>query len=259
MIHNEEYPLSRSILKTLIYFDLFRYPLTAEEVHAFFPEADVSINTIQISLSQMVGSGKIYQLGRFYSVQNSPELERRRTDGNLLAIQYMKKAHRQAKVISRFPYVEGVMVSGSLSKGHADPTSDIDFFIVTKPGRLWIARTLLVMYKRIWLLNSHKYFCVNYFVDSEHLDINEQNIYTAIELATLIPLYGHRCYLALIEKNDWIRTYCPNFVPHESSSETIISYSFSPGRMPTIFIFMRRLPIRARAIFSTVAEGALGT
>ena len=117
------------------------------------------------------------------------------------------------------------MVSGSLSKGHADPTSDIDFFIVTKPGRLWIARTLLVMYKRIWLLNSHKYFCVNYFVDSEHLDINEQNIYTAIELATLIPLYGHRCYLALIEKNDWIRTYCPNFVPHESSSETIISSS----------------------------------
>jgi hypothetical protein len=133
--------------------------------------------------------------------------------GNDLAEKLQPVAIRQARLIARFPFVRGVMASGSFSKGYMDQKSDLDFFIITEPKRLWIARTLLVFYKRLFLFNSHKYFCVNYFVDSEHLMIEEKNLFTATELATLIPLSGASLYLKLQEANAWITGMFPNYDP----------------------------------------------
>ncbi|MEQ9414668.1 MAG: hypothetical protein RIF39_12605, partial [Cyclobacteriaceae bacterium] len=119
-------------------------------------------------------------------------------------------AHKQAALIQKFPFVKSVMASGSLSKGYMDDTCDLDFFIITQPKRLWIARTLLVLYKRIFLANSHKYFCVNYFIDENSLEIEEKNLYTAIELSTLIPLTGLDYHEKLMQANQWTVNYLPN-------------------------------------------------
>jgi len=88
---------------------------------------------------------------------------------------------------------------------------DIDFFIITKPGRLWIARTLLVIFKRIFLLNSYKYLCLNYFVDADSLKIEGQNRYNATEIITLIPTYNYSLYRKLLNENQWVDAYYPNY------------------------------------------------
>ena len=67
------------------------------------------------------------------------------------------------------PYVRGVFISGQLSRYIADQKSDIDYFIVTEPERLWIVRTLFVLFRRTFLLNNRKYFCTNYYVTTEKL------------------------------------------------------------------------------------------
>ncbi len=90
-----------------------------------------------------------------------------------------------------------------------DERSDLDFFIITAPNRLWIARTLLVLYKRVFLANSHKHFCVNYFIDEKHLEIEEKNLFTATELATVIPLYGSKQYENLQGVNSWLARILP--------------------------------------------------
>jgi hypothetical protein len=102
---------------------------------------------------------------------------------------------------------------GLMAKGYMDEKSDLDFFVVTAPGRLWIARTILVMYKRLFLFNSHKYFCVNYFVDEVHLEIEEKNLFTSTELATVIPLSGATLYGNLMQANPWLRLFFPNYEP----------------------------------------------
>ncbi len=56
-----------------------------------------------------------------------------------------------------------------------------------------------------------KFFCINYFISTTDLEIEEKNIYTAIELATLIPMYGVDVYNDLYEANQWIKTYVPNY------------------------------------------------
>jgi hypothetical protein len=115
-----------------------------------------------------------------------------------------------SKRIMSFPFVESVNISGALSKNFIDDDGDIDFFIITAPNKLWIARTLLIAYKKIVLFNSKKYFCVNYFISTNHLEIDEQNKFTATELVTLIPVYGEKAYTNFVTKNKWVETIFPN-------------------------------------------------
>lgn len=88
---------------------------------------------------------------------------------------------------------------------------DIDFFIITTRERLWICRTLLILFKKIFLFNSHKYFCLNYFIDESHLQIEEQNRYTATEIVTLKPMVGSTLYRAFMKENKWATDFYPNF------------------------------------------------
>ncbi len=107
--------------------------------------------------------------------------------------------------------MKGVAVSGSLSKNFADEDSDIDFFLITEKNRLWTARTLLHLLKKFsFLFRREDWFCMNYFVDEEALEIREKNVYTAVEVATLLPLRGVEAFAAFFAANRWSREFLPN-------------------------------------------------
>ncbi|HEX5169223.1 MAG TPA: nucleotidyltransferase domain-containing protein [Cyclobacteriaceae bacterium] len=203
--------LHQSIVKTLLYYDIFNYPLRANEVFRFLPTNSVKVNDVEHALENLSDNKLIYRFGEYFSIQNSEQNVVRRRKGNNLAEKYASIAHQRAKLIARFPFVRAVFASGSFSKGYMDEKSDLDFFIITAPGRLWMARTLIVMFKRLFFFNSHKYFCCNYFIDSEHLEIEEKNLFTATELATLVPLCGSRLYSRMINNNSWVMDFFPNY------------------------------------------------
>lgn len=96
-----------------------------------------------------------------------------------------------------------------------DDDSDIDFLIITRPGRLWVARTLLACYKKMFLLNSHRFFCVNYFLDTNNLSLNDKNLFVATELLFCRPLFNHRLHRQLLEANRWAYEFYPSFPPVE--------------------------------------------
>lgn len=203
-------PLSQSIVKTLLYYDLFHYPLKSDEVYLNLQTNHVSETAVAQELQKLAVSNVLFQSGEFFSVRKEPALVSRRIAGNHLAKEYKRIGEKRARWIYRFPFVRAVMISGSLSKDYADAETDIDFFVVTASGHLWIARTLIVLFKRIFLLNSHKYFCVNYFIDENHLEIQEKNLFTATELSTLLPVRGFAVYRRLMENNPWVTDILPN-------------------------------------------------
>jgi hypothetical protein len=219
--------LDQNVIKTLLYYDIFHYPLKASEVFRFLRINSVTEKDVANSLDSLVERGYLSRFNEFYSAQPTEHDVSRRIKGNLEAQRCLPIAQHQALFISRFPFVRAVMASGSLSKEYMDENSDFDFFIVTAPSRLWISRTLLVLYKRFFLNNSHKYFCVNYFVDAAHLEIEEKNLFTATELATVIPLYGSEYYQQVIEKNkSWLLDFFPNFIPRPCAQVTLHKRSF---------------------------------
>jgi hypothetical protein len=195
-----------SIIKLLLYYDVFDHPLTKEEIIL-----NCNLNGEATSnpgiLEEMVAKSLIYRLDGYYSVRNDESLIQKRNKGNKMAAGSLPKAIKMAKFISAFPFVRSVSLSGSLSKAYMDEKTDIDYFIIANPNRLWLARTILILYKRIFLLNSHKYFCLNYFIDFEHLEIEQKNVFTATELFTLIPVTGKNYIELFIEANSWVKQY----------------------------------------------------
>ena len=199
-----------SILKVLVYFDIFRYPLTRKEIGSFL-EQPASEEILGESLDDLLSSSRIFQFCEFYSLRNDVSLVEIRKKGNATAGGLIKKAEEIAKLLFKFPYVRAIGLSGSVSKYFADENSDIDYFLITKANRLWIARTFLVFFRKNPLLKDrHKYYCMNYFVDEADLVIKEKNIYTATELFTLIPLAGNGSLKKFFEKNSWSYSYFPN-------------------------------------------------
>ncbi|WP_182921335.1 nucleotidyltransferase domain-containing protein [Pedobacter planticolens] len=144
----------------------------------------------------------------------------RRNKGNQKALELLEKAKAVGQLLIKFPYVRGIGISGSLSKNFADENSDIDLFIITKKNRLWIARTLMHLFKKLtFLVNKQHYYCMNYYIDEEQLEIVEKNIYTAIEVVTLIPLQGDGAFASFYSANAWTKDYLPNKVMRISSAK----------------------------------------
>ena len=199
----------KNILKTLAYFDLFHYPVTRYELLIFSSEK-TSLSLIDEELSSLLFEKIIFQLDEFYSLQNKPAFAERRRRGNLRAVEQLSIAKRVAKILNWFPFVRSIAVSGSLSKHFSEENSDIDFFIITSANRLWIARTSMHLLKKLsFIVGKQNWFCMNYYVDECAMNIPEKNIFTAMEIVTLIPMQGMDCFQKFRKANTWTSEYFP--------------------------------------------------
>ena len=205
------------VIRTLLYFDIFHYPLTLNEIIRFHPQKSSRENIVH-AISQLRNKLVVFKLDNFYSLHPNNAFVQRRRAGNELAKKRLKTAKKFSWLISRFPFVRAIMISGSLSKDYMEASSDIDYFIITEPGRLWLTRGLLALFKRFFLLNSHKFFCTNYLIDSQSLEIEEKNIYTAMETTTLIPVYGKVLYEKFVTKNQWTKNHLQIWRDNEKHS-----------------------------------------
>jgi predicted nucleotidyltransferase len=212
-----------NILATLAYFDIFNYPLTGSEIYLFLKNR-YDHHEYKDALKCLVGSRGIYQFDIFYSLKNDHSLIVRRREGNKKAAEMVNIAASISNWLIHFPYVRGIAISGSLSKNYADEHSDIDLFIITAPNRLWIARSIMHGFKKLtYLLNKQDYFCMNYYIDEEKLEIVEKTLYTAIEVVTLIPLQGDEQFERFYTANAWTREYLPNKIMRVSSAKPVKS------------------------------------
>src|ERR1700744_5206053 len=203
-------PIKENILETLVYFDLLDYPLSRAEIYLFMKNK-YNYEVFDEALQQLLNAGMLHQFDKFYTLRNDHYLVVRRTAGNKKAAELIKLAEKVGNLLIHFPYVRGIAISGSLSKNFADENSDIDLFIITAKNRLWIARTLMHCFKKLtYLVNRQDYFCMNYYIDEQELQIQEKNIYTAIEIATLIPVHGDTVFEQFYIANSWSRNYLPN-------------------------------------------------
>jgi hypothetical protein len=196
-------------LKVVAYFDLFDYPLTEEDI-LFFLDRPTERGWLAAALNALLEDGSLFRLGAFYSLRDDPRLAERRLKGNRNAQKLLAIAAKGSRLLFRFPYVRGIGISGSLSKNFAGEDADIDYFIITSANRLWIARTLMHLFKKLnFLVGRQDWYCMNYFVDEEALKIQEKNIFTATELVTLLPVCGNGVLERFFDANDWANDYFP--------------------------------------------------
>src|SRR5262245_23524427 len=98
-IAHSQNAVESSILRTLVYFDIFHYPLTDEEIFQFLDQS-LTKETLEGELRQMIDRRTVFFHGGFYCLQDNPLLVHRRKEGNQRAQELLPKAMR----IGRFLY-----------------------------------------------------------------------------------------------------------------------------------------------------------
>ncbi len=246
-------PLRSGILKVLAYFDLFNYPVSAEDI-LFFLDQDVQAPELDRTLETLITEQRLFRLGPFYSLRDDPGAAERRIRGNKHAAELLVIADRVSRFLYQFPYVRGIGISGSLSKHYADEDADIDYFIITRSNRLWIARTFMHLFKKwSFLTGKQHWYCMNYYVDEEALEIEEKNIFTATELITLLPACGNGGLVKFFDANDWATEYFPQYRQRQRAASVYPPPSFLKRTLEKVFDnragdrlddFLRRLTSR---------------
>lgn len=231
--------LKDAVLLTIVYFDTFRFPLTKEEIWRCCAVPAASKEEITKVVHELLEAEVLFQFGNYFSMSDKPQWVAEREMNENRAQKWLAWGRKIGRFIGYFPFVRAVFISGSLSKGVMPPGGDIDFFILTKPGRLWVARTLLVLFRKAVLLNSHTFFCVNYFIDEDNLEIEEKNLFTATELATLLPVYGSDYYEPLMRQNAWYRAFYPNTPLRDC--ERVKKFRFALSQIISEFLLEGRL------------------
>lgn len=198
------------IIRTVLYFSVFSYPLTMPEL---FENSAVSVSYAEYSqlVKDLISNNLLKEKDGFiFSTQVSEKDIERRKKGNQGAKDIMPLAWKYSRKIAKFPFVEGLCLSGALSKNYYDEDGDIDFFIITSPNRLWLCRSFLILRYKMLPASKKKYWCTNYFISAEDLSIPDKNMFTATELAFLFPTVNYTAYQAIMGANSWHRKNFPN-------------------------------------------------
>ncbi len=203
-----EVAVGRAIVEAATYADVFDWPLTPREVHRYLPvradvaEVDAALVGPRVRRLVRLTDGYVTLAGREHLV---PERSRREAASAAL----WPRAVRHALAVASLPFVRMVAVTGSLAVGAASDDADVDLFIVTEDGRLWLTRAMTVAVVRAAAVRGVG-LCPNYFLAESALELHDRDVFTAHELVQMVPLAGAGAYRALVGQNGWYRDFLPN-------------------------------------------------
>jgi hypothetical protein len=202
-----------AILRTLLYADIFDYPLTAAEIHHFLIAPDGAAATPDAVLAALEGSprlaGLTARVNGYVTMRDRQAIGVLRDERRRHAARLWPHARRWAAVIGALPFVRMVAVTGALAMDNSPPGDDVDFLIVTAPGRVWLTRALAVGVVRAARLFGVE-LCPNYVLAETALVQRQCDLYAAHDLAQMVPLVGHEVYTAMRRANAWALDFLPH-------------------------------------------------
>lgn len=214
--------MREAIMKTLAFFSLYDLPITRDRLYELLGikadqlEFEYHVNFL-LNNNKMVQKGSLVALKAWSEEQylkNQQEITKRK-----------EKVERYFKFLSLIPFVKQISLINSLAIGNADSESDIDFFVITKPRRLYFVRSIIiVLFRMLGVYKTRQkvadQFCFGFYVTTnhlklEHLLIKPSDPYFVFWLACTQPLLGRKTYLEFMQANNWIYDYLPNFEPNK--------------------------------------------
>lgn len=202
--------LESAILSTIAYADIFDYPLTFEELHRYLIGRMVPPDQLHAVMSGGdFARNHISRVHGFYTLPGRENIVRIRKQRAKFSAHQWSRANSYGQLIAGLPYVRMVAVTGALAMDNARPGDDIDYLIVTAPGRLWLCRAIIIGLVR-WADKRGERICPNYFLSERGLVFMQHSLYTAHELVQMIPLAGQRVYKRIRQLNTWALGFLPN-------------------------------------------------
>jgi hypothetical protein len=196
-------PDDDALLRLVLYFDVFDHPARQDELEY------LGGPTTQAALGRLHDAHKIARQGPWVTRPGRESLVGLRAPRSALAERQWPTAQRSAALLATLPFVEGLLVTGSLSKGVGAPDGDVDFLVLVAPGRTWTCRSIVQGLRRALPGPARRALCANYFLDLGAPELDDHDLFTAVELATAVPVHGPSACTSLLAANGWARRYVP--------------------------------------------------
>lgn len=205
--------LKFAILQTVAYADVFDYPLKTQEVHRYLTGSSASPEQTDEGLRELAGqAGPLRCVDGYYLLAGRESIVAIRLRREKIAARLWPRAVHYGGMIAALPFVRMVAVTGSLAMRNVEQDADLDYLVVTAPGRLWLCRAMALALGRWAALATlgKTSLCPNYLISENALEFPDQSLYAAHELAQMVPLSGMPVYRRIRALNPWVRDFLPN-------------------------------------------------
>lgn len=247
--------IKEAIVKTIAYFDMFDFPLTAREIWQGL-EMKCELETVIEALESGIKNVD-YKNGLYFFAGRSFILNTRQERYNATDRKF-KRALLAAKIYKFIPWVKMVAVGNLMGAHNLREDSDIDLFIITESKRIWLTRFFCAALAGILGLRPkpgrvRDKICLSFFISEQALDLSglmldcplsqpfphsyfmgerssplprsmsgggqgRGDIYFIHWLAGLTPFYEKDgIYDKFILSNSWLGGYLPNWQRQERS------------------------------------------
>jgi hypothetical protein len=206
--------LTDAILYTLVYADLFDYPLTSQEIHRYLTCYHAPLAAVEQTLQADSRLDQALDCSPpFWFLSGREHLVELRRERASFSRALWQQALRYGRLTASVPFVRMVSITGSLAMNNVvSPQDDVDFLIIAVKGRLWLARGLVVLVVRLARRFGVE-LCPNYVIAEHRLELEAPSIFAAHEMAQLMPVYGLDMYHRFIHSNAWLASLLPNATP----------------------------------------------
>lgn len=212
--------LQRNIFRTLVYADVFDYPLTFFEVQKFLiGDTQVTLEIVQRELKIIVDSKQICTNEGFYFLKGREELVALRQKRENWSGEKLEIAKKTVEKLKFIPWIKMIGVTGALAMMNAKEEDDIDLMVITSADHLWLTRLLIFLLCPILGIKRRKpkdrmvknKICFNLFLEEGHLELLQRNLFLAHEVCQVKPLVNkNRTYEKFLWGNRWVEKFLPS-------------------------------------------------
>lgn len=238
--------MEKKIASVIDYFAIFDYFPDFNYVYTFFPVkiSKKRLKTIYEAKKYTVGE---YSKDKLKGQENRNEISKKKLNS--------LKYRAYLKLISLFPQIKLVGLSGSISMMNANIDDDIDLFIITSKNRLFTGRFIALFLaqilglRRVWNLEIKEKFqtshyslipshyankvCLNLFFDERDLKIPKfkQTLFVGHEVLQMKPVINkNNTYEKFLLSNQWVKFFFPNVSRFKSlksnKTRSFISFNY---------------------------------
>ena len=213
--------IESAVLKTLVYSDIFDYPLSGDELWKFLINKKLDKKSF-LKLLKNLNLKYVNVRNNFYCLLGRENIINTRIERKKESRKKIVIAKKIIKQLTLLPTIQFIGISGALSLGNSSKEDDIDLFVITSKGSLWLTRLTIIIfllfmgrYRRRNEIEVSDKICLNMLIDETALAFPKirQNLYTAHEIVQLMPVFERNdMYKKFMGENKWVEKFLPNAI-----------------------------------------------
>lgn len=213
--------LAKAIISTLVYFDIFDYPLTLDELHLYLLKYRATKEEIEKEIDKLKNFID-FKDGHYFLKGRDEILEIHKERQKISEKRWRKVKKVFYWLLQNIPFIKMAAISPSLAINNSQEESDIDLFVITEKNRLYTTRLFSFLLLKLFKLEINKKgsnrFHLNFYLTEDRLFIYDislkpHDIYFYYWIVQILPLIDDNIFIKFIESNNWIFEIFPNIAP----------------------------------------------